>query len=114
MTIRLQQDRTNPPGATSMLPGIELIPDADDQPPIRLGHMIPKNRITYQANLFKGFELAMNDKGIHALRMVLDADEHATLWIGNSSAASITNRLTLKENVAALKVSFTVSWIHVP
>ncbi|OJJ85552.1 uncharacterized protein ASPGLDRAFT_45531 [Aspergillus glaucus CBS 516.65] len=94
--------------------GIELISDTDDQPPIRLGHMIPGNRVTYQVKSFKAFEVAMNDKGIHALRIIFDADEPATLWIGNSSAASITNRLILKENVAALEACFTASCTYIP
>lgn len=94
--------------------GIELVSDTDDQPPVRLGHMIPGNRVTYQVKSFKGFEVAMNDKGIHALRIIFDADEPATLWIGNSSAASITNRLILKENVAALEACFTVSCTYIP
>lgn len=73
--------------------------DTDDQPPVCLGHMIPGNQVTYWVKSFKGFEAAVNDKGIYAVRIVLNADEPATLWIGKSSAASITNRLILKMSV---------------
>lgn len=58
--------------------------------------------------------VALNDKGIHALGVVLDNDEPATLWITMSSAASITNPFILKENADALEAGNTVSCIPIP
>lgn len=49
--------------------GLEII--SDDQPPIRMGYMIPGCRVTYQVKAFKGFEVARSGKSIHALRIML-------------------------------------------
>lgn len=49
--------------------GLEII--SDDQPPVRMGYMIPGCRVIYQVKAFKGFEVARSGKSIHALRIML-------------------------------------------
>lgn len=85
--------------------GIELM--SKSQPLVCLGHMFPESRVTYQVELFKGFELATSQRGIHAVRLMLDEDVPSTMWVGKFyNGASITDRLKLANNVGALEASF--------
>ena len=85
--------------------GIEFL--SDHHQTIRLGHIIPGSRMIHDTKHFIGFEVAVSERGIHALRIITQ-NNSTSLWIGETYSASITNRLILEQKVDALEVGFDV------
>lgn len=88
-----------------LITGIELMSKRPTTGPT--GVHVPESQVTYQVESFKGFEVATSQRGIHAVRLILDDDIPSIMWVGRFyKGASITDRLTLTDNVDALEASF--------
>lgn len=74
-----------------------------------MGYAFPGSWIMYETKQFKGFQVALSEKGIHALRIIAVDYPCPLSWVGSTHKASITNRLVLQEKVDALEASFDVS-----
>ena len=89
--------------------GLEFL--SDDHQPIRLGYIIPGSRMIHGTKHLVGFEVAVSETGIHALR-IITKNNSTSLWIGETQSASITDRLILNQKVDALEVGFDVSSLN--
>lgn len=75
-----------------------------------LGYSFSGSWVVYEVKQFKGFEVAISMKGIHALRIIANDDYSSPLpWVGNPHEVVVTNRLVLQHKVDALEAGFDVS-----
>lgn len=88
-----------------LITGIELM--SKDQPLVRLGYMFPRAKSHIKSSHSRGLKLRLVRGESHAVRLILDDDIPSIMWVGRFyKGASITDRLTLTDNVDALEASF--------
>ncbi|XHG02713.1 hypothetical protein AWENTII_006054 [Aspergillus wentii] len=76
-----------------------------DKRVISLGHLVPGGVTANRYHHFQGFEVALGERGIHALKVINHGDT-ASLWIGETLEACITHRLIMQQRVDVLKACF--------
>ena len=72
-----------------------------------VGYIAPGSPIIPMSGEFNGFVVAVDQKGIHALRVI--AGEDISSWIGDPKYTSVTRRLVLQDPVKGLESCFDVS-----
>lgn len=94
--------------STTYVTGLKLV---SDDKSTSMGYALPGGWVMHEIKQFKGFEVALGERGIHALRIIVDGHSSPSSWIGSTHKACITNRLILQQNADALEASFDVSTI---
>ncbi|RMJ20887.1 hypothetical protein PHISP_08242 [Aspergillus sp. HF37] len=89
--------------STTYVTGLKFV---SDDKSTSMGYALPGGWIMHEIKQFKGFEVALSERGIHALRIIVDDHSSPSSWIGSTHKASITNRLVLQQNADALEASF--------
>lgn len=84
--------------------GIKLI--SDDEV-LGIGYEVPGNLATKDVESLRGFEVAVGEDGIHALRPIIPS-EPSSSWIGETREACITRRLVLEHKADAMNARFDV------
>ena len=73
----------------------------------RLGYSSPRGTIVYNIEHLKGFILAIDAKGIRAVRIV-HIDGHRSEWFGFPEHAPVTERLGIIDTTKPIRVSVDV------
>lgn len=93
-------------GTVTYISGLRLI--AYKSPGICLGYTSETNEVTLEVTALRGFVLAFDKHGLHALQIVR-GDRSLSEWIGCPGNTPVTKRLAGFEGIDYLEVGFDVS-----